>query len=123
MTGRQGAVVVSLVLIEPWAPECFGGQNRVPAPPEYNGLVLSISLKNTGCADTVPFQPKPETPRSDSANLETSEPSEPYSAPKFWSPPGRNARRTARGRPLARCTGCARNGTCTTLWVSTRILG
>ena len=42
---------------ETWAPE-FGGRNGFP-PPEKNELVLSI---NMGCADTVPFQPKPNTP-------------------------------------------------------------
>ena len=40
-----------------WAPE-FGGRNGFP-PPEKNELVLSIEM---GCADTVPFQPKPNTP-------------------------------------------------------------
>ena len=40
-----------------WAPE-FGGRNGFP-PPEKNELVLSI---NTGCADTVPFQSKLNTP-------------------------------------------------------------
>ena len=55
-----------------WAPE-FGGRNDFP-PPEKNELVLFIT---TGCTDTVlvPFQPK-QTPRgrSDSANLEPSDP-------------------------------------------------
>ena len=40
-----------------WAPE-FGGRNGFP-PPEKNELVLSIEM---GCADTVPFQPNPNTP-------------------------------------------------------------
>ena len=40
-----------------WAP-AFGGRKRFP-PPEKNELVLSIE---TGCADTVPFQPKPNNP-------------------------------------------------------------
>ena len=40
-----------------WAPE-LGGRNGFP-PTEKNELVLSIE---TGCADTVPVQPKPNTP-------------------------------------------------------------
>ena len=40
-----------------WAPE-FGGRNGFP-PPEKHELVLSIEM---GCADTVPFQSKPNTP-------------------------------------------------------------
>ena len=40
-----------------WAPE-FGGRNGFP-PPEKHELVLSIKI---GCADTVPFQSKPNTP-------------------------------------------------------------
>ena len=43
--------------VQHWAPE-FGGRIRFP-PPEQNELVLSIK---TGCADTVPFQPNPNTP-------------------------------------------------------------
>ena len=46
-----------LVPVGAWAPE-FGGRNGFP-PPEKNELVLSITM---GCADTVPFQPKPNTP-------------------------------------------------------------
>ena len=40
-------------LVTSWAPE-FGGRNGFP-PPENNELVL-------GCADTVSFQSKPNTP-------------------------------------------------------------
>ena len=40
-----------------WAPEC-GGRNGFP-PPEKNELVLSIEM---GCADTMHFQSKPNTP-------------------------------------------------------------
>ena len=43
--------------VEGWAPE-FGGRNGFP-PPEKHELVLSIKM---GCADTVPFQSKPNTP-------------------------------------------------------------
>ena len=45
------------VSVDPWAPE-FGGRIGFP-PPEKNELVLSIKM---GCADTVPFQSKPNTP-------------------------------------------------------------
>ena len=44
--------------VDCWAPEFVWGQNHFP-PPEKNELVLSIGM---GCADTVPFQPKPNTP-------------------------------------------------------------
>ena len=52
----------ALLLMEPvlmtWAPAIWGLQNRF-SPPEKNELVLSIKM---GCADAVPFQPKPNTP-------------------------------------------------------------
>ena len=43
---------------QPWAPEFGVGRIGFP-PPEKNELVLSVE---TGCAGTVPFQPKPYTP-------------------------------------------------------------
>ena len=42
--------------VSAWAAE-FGGRNGFP-PPEKNELVLSIKM---GCADTVPWQSKPNT--------------------------------------------------------------
>ena len=52
------ASAAAVLWVDARAPE-FGGRNGFP-PPEKNGLVLSI-LK-MGCADTVPVQPKPNTP-------------------------------------------------------------
>ena len=45
------------IFVVTWAPE-FGGRNGFP-PPENHELVLSIEM---GCADTVPFQSKLNTP-------------------------------------------------------------
>ena len=49
-----GAMFVAMWVVQLWAPE-FG----FPPTPEKNELVLSIKM---GCADTVPFQSKPNTP-------------------------------------------------------------
>ena len=61
-----------------WAPE-FGGRNGFP-PPEKNELALSIEK---GCADTVPFQTRAKHPV---LTRPISNPQDPFSAPKFWSP-------------------------------------
>ena len=45
-------------VVEPGLKSEFGGRIGFP-PPEKNELVLSIGM---GCADTVPFQSKPNTP-------------------------------------------------------------
>ena len=45
----------------------LGAESVYFPPPEKNELVLSIKM---GCADTVPFSNRNQTPRSDSANLE-----------------------------------------------------
>ena len=61
-----------------WAP-LFGGRNGF-TPPEKHELALSIE---TGCADTVPFQPKTKHPV---LTRPISNPQNPFSTPKILEP-------------------------------------
>ena len=72
-------------------------QKRFP-PPKKNELVLSFQ---TGCVDTVPFQPKPNTPF-----VASLEPSEPMFCPQLLEP--RRSRLQRIRRQAARCLVAAR---------------
>ena len=89
-------IVAAHESVETWAPE-FGGRIGFP-PPENNELVLSISKK--GVCRYCDFSTKTKHPV---LTRPISNPQNPCSAPKFWSP-GRNrhcAWRSRRSRAAA----------------------